>query len=66
MTTAAKRFAWYVTITLVTGGTLFYAGFSLGLTIAWIVEHPVVIPFVAGWVLSVFVAVGMAALWGDV
>lgn len=66
MTTAAKRFAWYTTISLVLVGAAVFAAFALGLTAAWIIEHPVVIPFIAGWVLAVFVAVGMSAAWGDV
>ena len=63
MTTAAKRLAWYTTIGLVLGGA---ALFALGLLVGWMIEHPPAVTFAACWVLSVFVAVGMAALWGDV
>lgn len=66
MTTAAKRLAWYTTICLVLGGAGVFALFALGLLVGWMIEHPPAVTFAACWVLSVFVAVGMAALWGDV
>jgi len=66
VTTGDKRLAWYVTITLVMGGATVFAALALGLLVAWMIEHPPAVTFAACWVLSVFVAVGMAALWGDV
>ncbi|MCB0246583.1 MAG: hypothetical protein KDI12_24440 [Anaerolineae bacterium] len=48
------------------GGAALFALFALGLLVGWMIEHPPAVTFAACWVLSVFVAVGMAALWGDV